>query len=867
MHSQARKQTHFLAAAVCSLLFLLLFSLIPGVKASAENKYYTSPFLGTTISYYNANVVSFSNTENVTITCTNRGSFTIKVKPNTSETSRTIKLSANKSGGTAVDTLYITQYGVPTKKLSIGCAGGNLAFTASGAYSYTYSNTAVCSSRSGSNFVVKPNTSTSARSCKVTVKNSSGNIIYYVYINQSGVPTKTITAGCTGGNYSFTATNASSYTYSNTAVCNSRSGSSFVVKPNTSTSSRSCKVTVKNSAGNAIYYVTINQSGVPTQSLTASYTGGNLAFTASGASSYAYSNTAVCNSRSGNYFVVTPNTTTSKRSCKVTVKNSAGNIIYYVNINQDNVPSKNVNKVEGRETTFSYYNASAAFFDRKNTSMITNITATNMGSFTFSVSSNPSTTTTRSSAILVKNSAKACIDVILVEQANRPLVTKNETYNADPRSVTFTCPGTVNRITYSNSAMVKKRTALGSGKYQFDLTQNTATTSRTNKVTFYDKSGNSLAIYTITQQGVPFLKVTLTKGIAQTLSYSNERQIASFDCDKSYVSQITATNPNQFKLSITANPSVTADRTFTIISKTGSGAYAEIIRITQSPHSHEYTYSSSAGSNGRILTRKCKHCDDGDKDISYQEYLKYFSNLEDCEISVKSYMNALGYGVNSAESKNMVKVYQYLHKNNNKNWNTASSSVQKGLQDLKSVADAVAIFANNDKLNNGLTVISAANNAYMFFTAKDAAGKFSSAVKLAGDFIGAGLDTFSGGYLSSALSTVGDALKKTIPIAFEYKEKEFIDALIAFDQVETDSVLSNMTFAQVCDNYKDIQGTIKNFFNKKYSKYSNTCIQKVKEWKAAYEEQVAMNKIYAVLGKTSGVPTSDFWAFVDYYTK
>ena len=496
--------------------------------------------------------------------------------------------------------------------------------------------------------------------------------------------------------------------------------------------------------------------------------------------------------------------------------------------------------------------------------MITNITATNKGSFTFSVSSNPSTTSTRSSAIIVKNSNGACIDVLLVEQENRPLVKKNESYNADPRSVTFTCPGTVYRITYSNSAMVKKRTALGSGKYQFDLTQNTATSSRTNKVTFYDKSGNSLAIYTITQQGVPFLKVTLTKGIAQTLSYSNERQIASFDYDKSYVSQITATNPNQFKLSITANPSVAADRTFTIISKTGSGAYAEIIRITQPPHSHEYTYTTT---KNHVYSRKCKHCTDGDKDISYQEYLKYFPTLNDCETSVKSYMNALGYGVNSTESKNMVKVYQYLHKNNNKNWNTASSSVQKGLQDLKSVADAVAIFANNDKLNNGLTVISAANNAYMFFTAKDAAGKFSSAVKLAGDFIGAGLDTFSGGYLSSALSTVGDALKKTIPIAFEYKEKELINALKAFDRAETDRVLSNMTFAQVCDNYKDIQGTIKNFFDKKYSKYSNTCIQTVKEWKAAYEEQVAMNKIYAVLGKTSGVPTSDFWDFVDYYTK
>lgn len=720
MNTQTRRTTHFLAAVVCSLFFLLLFSLIPGVKASADQSF-TAPCTGRTIPYSQSGVSYVSSNEYASARCTSISGgipqFSITVQPNTSTSTRYITLYAKKSAnGPTVEKIIITQSPVPTKSLTAACSGGNLAFTASGASSYTYSNTAVCSSRSGNNFVVKTNTANSQRKCTVTVKNSAGNIIYYVYITQNAVPLVTKSVAGTGGSFG-----------------------------------------------------------------------------------RGYSSTVSFAPQTANAVSVTAST-----------------------------PSGG---------TYSY---------------------------TLAVNANPSTTAARQIDIIVKNSSGGYLEIIRVTQAKRVITTKTESYNADPRTVTFTSPGAVSTISYSNSAMIEKRTALGSGKYQFKLTQNKTTFSRSNTVTFKDKSGNALATYTITQAGVPLVTKNVSQGTAWLVFYSSNTQVVSFEWNKEHVSKITALGDDQFYIEITANPSTTASRTFNVIAKKNGGAYLEIIRITQPPHTHAYTYTASVDSTGRILTRKCKHCSDHDDYISYQEFLKY-QGRADNDTSVMSYMSSLGFATTSTETQNMVKAYKYLHKNNN--MSTASKSVQQRLQDLKSAADIAALFANNSKLNNSLTVISAANNAYMFFTAKDAAGKFSSAVKLAGDGFGAGLDSFSGGYLSSALSTVGDALKDNIPKAFKYKEAGFIAALQAYDQVETDGIVSSITYAQVCDNYKDIQGTIKYFFENKFPKYSNICVQKLKDWKAAYEEQVAMNKIYAVLGKTSGVSTSDFWKFVECYTK
>ena len=519
MHTHSQRKTHLLAAAVFSVLFLLLFSLIPGVKASAATKNYTSPCTGTKISYYNSNVTSFSTNSNVTITCSNKGSYTITVKPNTSTSSRTITLYAKKSAnGATVDTLCINQSGVPTKSISAGCTGGNYAFTPSGASSYTYSNTAVCNSRSGSNFVVKPNTATSSRSCTVTVKNSAGNIIYYVYINQSGVPTSSFSVGCTGGNVAFSPAGASSYVYSNTAVCNSRSGNNFVVKPNSGTANRSCTVTVKNSAGNIFYYAYINQSGVPVKSVS----------------------------------------------------------------------------VAGGSTNFSYGKSGAATINPQNKNMITNVTASNPGSFTIYVSANPSTTATRSSDIIVKNSAGAYLEIIRVTQAKYTAVTRNYNYNSDPRTVTFTSANTdPSKTTVSNTSMATC-TSQGSGKYQVKLTQNTSTASRSCTITFKDQFGTPLEKYVVKQSGVPLNAVSV-KGNNTSFSYGKSGATTINPQNKNMITNVTASNPGSFTIYVSANPSTTATRTSDIIVKNSSGVYLEIIRVTQNtfvPLTYNFSYNS-----------------------------------------------------------------------------------------------------------------------------------------------------------------------------------------------------------------------------------------------------------------------------------
>ena len=517
MHTHTQRKTHLVAAAVFSVLFLLLFTLIPGVKASAATKSYTSPCTGTKISYYNSSVTSFSSNSNVTISCTNKGSYTITVKPNTSTSSRYITLNTN-GGGKTIDTLSITQYGVPTKSISAGCLGGNFSFTASGASSYTYSNTAVCNSRSESYFVVKPNTGTTSRSCTVTVKNSSGAVIYYVYINQSGVPTTSFSVGCTGGNVAFSPTGASSYVYSNTAVCNSRSGNNFVVKPNSSIAARSCTVTVKNSAGNIFYYAYINQSGVPVKPVS----------------------------------------------------------------------------VAGSSTNFNYGKSGATSINPQNKNMITNVTASNPGSFTIYVSANPSTTATRTSDIIVKNSAGAYLEIIRVTQAKYTAVTRNYNYNSDPRTVTFTSSNTdPSKTTVSNTSMATC-TSQGGGKYQVKLSQNTTTASRSCTITFKDKFGTPLEKYVVTQSGVP-LKSVSVKGYTSSFSYGKTGATSINPQNKNMITNVTASNPGSFTIYVSSNPSASATRTSDIIVKNSAGVYLEIIRVTQDKFTamtYDYSYNS-----------------------------------------------------------------------------------------------------------------------------------------------------------------------------------------------------------------------------------------------------------------------------------
>ena len=164
-----------------------------------------------------------------------------------------------------------------------------------------------------------------------------------------------------------------------------------------------------------------------------------------------------------------------------------------------------------------------------------------------------------------------------------------------------------------------------------------------------------------------------------------------------------------------------------------------------------------------------------------------------------------------------------------------------------------------------LTVIAAANNAYVFFTTKDTATKFSSGVKLAGDLLGGGLDDFSGGYISSALSTVGDALKDNLPKAMKSMELELLDAMLAYD-LQHNNYIENLSYSDVMTD-KNIQDAVQDLFDYKFPKYTKDCLKKIQGWKAAYEEQKNFTALCLALDPNfkPTIPTNTFWDFASYY--
>ena len=500
------------------------------------------------------------------------------------------------------------------------------------------------------------------------------------------------TAPCTGRTIQYRCS-SSDYTLTSSSYVDITSSSPYYnikVKPNTSTASRTIILYVKDRNKSIVDTLMIRQSGVATRYLKAEHTGGNLAFTYTDAYSYAYSNTAVCSSRSDNSFVVKPNTVTTERKCTVTVKNKAGNTICYVYITQKAIPVYSKNIAGGGESFKRSYSSTASFSPNIANMVSVSSSAPSGGVYTYTLSfyANPSSSASRTVTIPVKNSAGVCLEIIKVTQSKFVAPSKTVTISSDPQTVTYSFSGAVSSITYSNKAMFGSYKKSGNN-YQFSVSQNTTANSRSNKVTFKDRNGTPIAVYTVTQKGVPLVKKTASKGTAWLIFYSSDYDIAYFSYDKSQVSKITALNYGEFAIEITANPSVTANRTIDIIGKKSNGVYAEIIRITQPPHAHDYNYTATTS---HVLTRKCKHCSDHDDDIPYQQFLTY-QGRSDNEMSVKSFMQACGYALNGTETRNMVAAYQYLHKNNNRNWYTASkmSMLQGGLQDWKAFADTVSI--------------------------------------------------------------------------------------------------------------------------------------------------------------------------------
>ena len=728
-----KRRAHFFAAAAFSVLFMLLFAcIIPSVKASAEIRY--------------------------TVACTGG-----KITYNAGKTNTIVPIASDQN--------YVT----------LNNSQGNYTIT------------------------VKPHENLTPRTITLNVKNGT-KIIDTIKITQSAVPNPQFSISCVGGKLYYYIAGASSYNYNNTAVCSSRDGNYFVVQPHTGTSKRSCRVRVRNGSGVLLSCVDINQSGVPTYTPSRiSCTGGSVSSPASGAdyTKTGYSNTNVCNSINNGKFIVKTNTTTAERKCTITVRNSANRVIYYIYITQDKVPLTK-ESIPGGGGSFDRQYSSVSFNPTTANTISISSSAPSGGLYTYKINvyANPSTTDSRSFDIIVKNSSGGYIAIIRVTQSKFVVPEASTTISSDPQTVPYTFAGAVSSISYSNKEMFSTYTKTGN-EYKFSVSQNPKTSSRENKVTFKDKNGTPIATFTVKQDKVPPYSEEVDDG-CPTLFFHRISNAVSFDdvlTSKDnyakHVSKYTALSQSQFAIEITANPSTTKSRTFDINvmgMRNNKKVILEIITVTQPPHVHYYKYTTS----NHVYSRKCLYCDDGDSNISYQEYLRYNKdkNLTDCENSVKSYMNALGYGVNSTESKNMVTAYLALHNGKPLPPLLTMDEIQSGLDNLSTITYNIALFSGCDKLGKGLSIASAANHLAMFFMQDNPADKIGNAVKFAGDLLSLGT---GGDYYYYALDTVGTALKETIGTVLKKQDSDFIHALYDYD-ICYDNYIEKLTLSQIKNN-------------------------------------------------------------------
>jgi len=585
MHTKTK--LHLTTAAILSFILLLLLNLVPGMKASAATKYYSVSYSGGTVSYYNSSVTTLSSDSNVSVYCSNKGSYSITVKPNSSTSSRTIRLYAKKSG-TVVDTLVITQSGVPTSNLSATNAGGNLYYYNGNAYSYYYSNTAVCSSRSGNYFVIKPNTSTASRYCTVTVKNRSGNAIAYVYISQSGVPLKYVSVA--GGDTSFSYGKSGAYfNYSNKSMITNITASNpgsytiYVSANPSSTATRSTDIIVKNGSGVYLEIIRVTQAAFTAPTHTYNYNSDPRTVTYNcanaDASKTTVSNTALCSCTSlgsGKFQVkLNQNTSTASRSCTITFKNSAGTVLAKYVINQSGVPLKYVS-VSGGNTSFSY-SKSGAYFTISNKNMITNVTASNAGSYTLYVSANPSNTSSRSTDVIVKNGSGVYLEIIRVTQSAYTAPTINYSVDSKRNVITYTNSNAA-KFSYSNSSMCNSYTSLGSGKYQFVIKANSYR-ARTETINVFDKYDTVIAKLYISQGAV--VSYTVGSGEGENISYYNKDAI-KFNLPIN-IKSVRATSAGNFIFTQTVNRgTLTLDYAIEVLD--GSNNIIQYIRVVSQPN-------------------------------------------------------------------------------------------------------------------------------------------------------------------------------------------------------------------------------------------------------------------------------------------
>ncbi|GAB4028663.1 hypothetical protein GCM10028809_16830 [Spirosoma gilvum] len=229
----------------------------------------------------------------------------------------TTAYSVTASGGTncsASATGAVTVNSLPTPALGSAtiCVGQSVTLTASGGTSYTFSNG---TTNTTGLLIVSP-TSTTAYS--VTVANASGCIsttTATVTVNQLPTPALTSATICVGQSVTLTATGGTSYTFSNGTT---NTTGLLIVSP---TSTTAYSVTVANASGcRSTTTATVNVNALPIPALSSATicVGQSVTLTASGGTSYTFSNGTT---NTTGLLVVSPTSTTAY---SVTVANASG---------------------------------------------------------------------------------------------------------------------------------------------------------------------------------------------------------------------------------------------------------------------------------------------------------------------------------------------------------------------------------------------------------------------------------------------------------------------------------------------------------------------------------------------------------------
>ncbi|WP_293687636.1 SdrD B-like domain-containing protein, partial [Spirosoma sp. 48-14] len=256
---------------------------------------------------------SYTLSNGITSTTSATGSFTVTP---TSSTTYTVTV-ANASGCISTTTAAVSVNQLPIATLSSAtiCVGQPVTLTATGGTSYTFSN----GTTNTTGLMTATPASTTAYS--VTVANASGchsTTTATVNVNQLPSPTLTSATICAGQSTTLTATGGTSYTLSNGITSTTSATGFFTVTPAGSTT---YTVTVANASGcisTTTATVSVNQLPIATLSSATICAGQPVTLTATGGTSYTFSNGTT---NTTGLMTATPVSTTAY---SVTVANASG---------------------------------------------------------------------------------------------------------------------------------------------------------------------------------------------------------------------------------------------------------------------------------------------------------------------------------------------------------------------------------------------------------------------------------------------------------------------------------------------------------------------------------------------------------------